>query len=261
MINICRPDSTKSCAACCGLYNVNEATRPILESRLRHRTTVFSTVDRTPNAIEGFAELIRRSESISPLDEDIHVCEFTGFVDPQARIVGCLLHPATSGNDGLDLRGLCHYGSLACKSFFCPAWTELPPRLRELVIALVEDWYLYGLLITDVDYVVSLFALIEYRVGSEIGSPAVLPPAARESLLTMLEWKDRSPLGQDSAVRRNRYYMKRTVFPDESGPRQWIATLTKVLEFTFDVQHEGRDAAVLIEDHLDSFASAYKAAL
>lgn len=126
-MNLCRPDRGKSCAACCGLYNVPEARRPALRAKLGNRSTIFRTIERSAEAILEFAEYIRQVEAELPLDGEIHACEFAGFLDPGFRSVGCMLHPAAPGNDGIDHRGLCHYGSMACKAFFCPAWNEVLP--------------------------------------------------------------------------------------------------------------------------------------
>ncbi len=174
-MNLCRPDSSKSCAACCGLYNVPNATRSALQFKLEKRTLAFREVERSPQAIEDYQMWVRANEAEGPLDEAIHVCEFAGFLDPQQRIVGCQLHPTGTGNQGVDLRGLCYYGSMACKSFFCPAWEEIPLRLRDMVCLLIDDWHVYGLVITDVDFVRSLFGLLEDRIEAELDSchPAI----------------------------------------------------------------------------------------
>ena len=127
-MNVCRPDSRKSCAACCGLYNVPDATRPALQAKLETRTRAFQNVERSPQAVEDYQLWVRAHEAETPLEEVIHVCEFAGFLDSHQRVVGCQLHPTAPGNEELDLRGLCYYGSMACKSFFCPAWGRNSPK-------------------------------------------------------------------------------------------------------------------------------------
>ena len=159
-MNLCRPDESKSCAACCGLYNLSDATRPILWQKLQRRTTLFRTTPRCADAIAVFQETVQLEEPEAPLEEIIHVCEFAGFLDQYRRVVGCQLHPSAPGNNGVDLRGLCHYGSMACKAFFCPSWTAIPPGYVEVLVKALQDWHLYGLVITDVDFVTSLFRLL-----------------------------------------------------------------------------------------------------
>ncbi len=117
-LNLCHPDKLKSCAACCGLYNVSDATKPTLEAILRDRSEIFEKTERSMNSILEFKQWVQQFQAVAPLDPDIHVCEFIGFLDPGYKTVGCLLHPSVPGNNNNDFRGLCYYGSMACKSFF-----------------------------------------------------------------------------------------------------------------------------------------------
>jgi len=250
---MCRPDSRKSCAACCGLYNVPNATRPALQAKLERRTKAFRDVERSPEAIERHQLWVRSVEAEAPLDDVIHVCEFAGFLDPLQRIVGCQLHPTAPGNDGLDLRGLCYYGSMACKAFFCPACEEIPPRLRDLVCLLVDDWHVYGLVVTDVDYVCSLFALLEDRVGAEL-DPAILQSSRAGEVLTgMLSWKDSWPFGRDVPLRRNRYYFKGAT----PNPQNAMERLIQCLCFTFGEDEQTEAAREFVDRAIDEFARAY----
>ena len=255
MTNLCRPDHLKSCAACCGLYNVRDARRPTLTRKLERRTRLFSAVDRTPEAIERFAEHISQTEADPPLDPEIHVCEFTGFVDSNGKSVGCMLHPDAPGNAGVDLRGLCHYGSLACRSFFCPACEALPQRYAQIVIALVDDWHLYGLAITDVDFVISLFGLIEHRLSHTL-DPDLIPPV-RELLRGMLCWKSSWPFGGPSSLRRSRYYFKQSVSEAGPDPDRYRAAMLDALTFTYDVPCATADAMRLIDENVDAVVAAY----
>ncbi|MEW6351586.1 MAG: hypothetical protein AB1646_21250 [Thermodesulfobacteriota bacterium] len=163
-LNLCWPDGSKSCAACCGLYNLVDGRRSTLLPRLEARTRTFAEVVRDPDAIAEFAVRVREQEAVTPLDPVIHVCEFVGFTDAAWRAPGCMLHPTAPGNRGVDFRGLCHYGSMACKGFFCPATEELEAYQAEIVIELIDDWHLYGLVATDVDYVKSVFRLVEMHI-------------------------------------------------------------------------------------------------
>ena len=117
-MNLCRPDNRKSCAACCGLYNVPDATRPSLVQKLTARTALFASTERSVETLIKYEACVREVERTTALDPAIHVCEFTGFLDEGRNIVGCMLHPTAQGNGGVDFRGLCYYGSVACKSFF-----------------------------------------------------------------------------------------------------------------------------------------------
>jgi len=165
---LCHPDSFKSCAACCGVYNVVDGRRDVLNSSILERTRKFRNVPREVYALVGFGDPVRGLHNLSPLDPDIHVCEYVGFVDGQDLTVGCMLHPAAPGNHGIDLRGLCYYGSAACKTFYCPACEELNDSIFKIVRRLIGDWYLYGLIATDVNYVAALIDLIELTIGAKL---------------------------------------------------------------------------------------------
>ncbi|MEJ2717206.1 MAG: hypothetical protein P8182_08715 [Deltaproteobacteria bacterium] len=189
-MNLCSPDQRKACAACCGLYNVPDGTRSALAKKMERRTLLFRHTDRSVEAILEYQALIRTAETEPPLDEAIHVCEFTGFVDSDNRVPGCLLHPSECGNCGVDLRGLCHYGSMACKAFFCPAWEHSDLPLLRLVSRLVDDWHLYGLVITDIDFVQALFGLIRHFLGEPVDPHRLIKGPGREIFTEMLCWKD-----------------------------------------------------------------------
>jgi hypothetical protein len=240
-VNLCRPDSQKSCAACCGLYNVPNATRPHLLEKLHTRTTLFAAVPRSAEAIVEFEAVVRALDHEKPLDSAIHVCEFTGFVDEQSRIVGCLLHPSGPGNDGVDLRGLCHYGSMACKTFFCPAWEEVPARYLEIAIRVVDDWHLYGLVVTDVAFLCGVFGLLEDALGRELDPAALCTGPAADMLHDILAWKDTWLLKGTALRRRSRYYVKSHYVRGLCRPSARREDVLAALSFTFGVD-TGREA-------------------
>ncbi len=257
-MNICHPDGKRSCAACCGLYNVRDGTRSALSHKLEQHTLLFGTVERSAAAICEYKSQVATEEENPPLDEEIHVCEFIGFLDPQQHLVGCMLHPAAKGNEGIDFRGLCHYGSMACKSFFCPAWDEVPPRFRDILLALVDDWHLYGLVMTDVDFVMSLFGLVEQRLGRPLPARKLTRTPAGSILSEMLSWKDSWPLAGKSRLRRSRYYFKspfHRLNPDfDANMTRFLGTLN----FTFDIEAESDGAANIVLVKLENFIAAYE---
>jgi hypothetical protein len=259
-MNLCRPDNSKSCAACCGLYNVTDGTRPTLQSKLDARTNLFRTVDRTPDALNEYEEHIRSVEHAPAHDAVIHVCEFSGFVDPHGRSVGCMLHPSASGNAGIDLRGMCHYGSMACKSFYCPAWTELPLLHRNVITEIIDDWYLYGLVITDVNFVLSLFRLVEQRLRKRIDPSFLNRRRARRAFLTMLQWKDTWPLSGNSSTRLSRYYVNDMSTKDARDGCGEISRLVESLRFTFDTDGIMNGADEMVMAGIEEFVQCYEPA-
>jgi hypothetical protein len=254
-MNLCCPDPGKSCAACCGLYNVPESRRPALRDKLGNRSTLFRTIERSAAAIPAFAEFVRQAEAELPLDGEIHACEFVGFLDPGFRSVGCMLHPAASGNGGIDHRGLCHYGSMACKAFFCPAWSEVPSRYLSILSDFIDDWHLWGLVATDVDYLSALFGLIEATLGRPADLLLQGERFPRDVFKRMLGWKDSWPLKGNSTMRRSRYYLKGS-FDRSTDIDENIEILLECLGFTFDVEFSPTRGRDLILKALDDLAMA-----
>jgi hypothetical protein len=147
---LCQPDRSKSCGACCGLYNLEDHSRATLEPLLRRRTSLYPSLREDPRRFQEVCS----PEAFPPnpkLLEAVYNCEFLGFLDREEKKVGCLLHPLV--NDGLDLRNHCFYGAELCAGHFCPSYTCLTKVEQKAVLNSVNDWYLYGLVITDIDLV------------------------------------------------------------------------------------------------------------
>ena len=187
--HLCQPDGQKSCAWCCGLYNFQDLGREGLIRRLRARTETFASTDRTISAILHFSDKIRRDEQSQLADPDFYSCEFVGFVDPSETRVGCMLHPLALGNNSIDWRGLSHHGAMACQGFFCRAFRELSSGEKKVILKTVQDWYLYGLVISDVDFTKGFFRLAEERFGRRIDPVRLLTPGASELLHDFFHWK------------------------------------------------------------------------
>ncbi len=165
---------------------------------LRARTVRFAQVPRTAAAIDAFA---RETTAIEPQERpfpQFHHCPFTGLIGKDLSRVGCLLHPMATGNNGVDFRGLSYYGGLACHSYFCPATHQVAPRHKKILRALIDDWHLYGLVVTESDLLMALFQEIERRLGRKIHLEAFYQyPEAVQPLMDLLrlkiDWPHRPP--------------------------------------------------------------------
>ncbi len=254
--NICRPNLHKSCAACCGLYNVKDASASLMSSELRRRSGIFEETSRSVEAMVNFKDLIASSSPLEALDREIHVCEFMGFLDSSERIVGCMLHPTSSGNFGVDFRGLCHYGAMACKSFYCPAWTELPARIKSIVADLAPDWRTYGLIITDTSFLLSLFELIEIQTSADLTLDSLRPPVLRQILTEILMLKDCWPLPQEPRMRKSNYYFK------SKSKKGSMVDLYEValgsLGFTYGLDLQGAQNVSLLSNRINRFVKIFK---
>jgi len=161
-LHLCQVSETVSCGACCGLYNeAAAASRKNLVKMLTDRTETFSELPRDMDAILAFGKDIEnRSTNGRPFPE-FHHCPFLGLIGPKKSRVGCLLHPKNPINQGIDYRGLSYYGGLACDVYFCPSTRFLSPVVKRLILSTADDWYIYGIVITEEKLLTSLFDHVE----------------------------------------------------------------------------------------------------
>lgn len=164
-IHLCQPDKTRSCGACCGLYNWEDHSRETLESLLKRRTELFLSLEEHPD-LERYSSLSQTFPSSPKLCETIYNCEFLGFIDREQKQVGCLLHPSL--HDGVDLRSYTFYGAKLCEEHFCTSFTYLTTIEQKSVILSLDDWYLYGLVITDIDLVKAFFTHVQNCLGDSV---------------------------------------------------------------------------------------------
>lgn len=195
---LCQISDRVSCGACCGLYNVANADRRTLTALLAQRTKRFAGVPRTVEAILRFKKELQQLEAHKHPLPDFHHCPFLGLVGPRRRTVGCMLHPAERGNAGRDFRSLSHYGGMACHIYFCEAARLLSARHKGIIRVVVHDWYLYGLVITEVKLLKAIFAELEDRLGRPLYPKEFDDhPRRREALYGLLllraSWPFRNP--------------------------------------------------------------------
>ena len=197
-VYLCQVGETLSCGACCGLYNLHDASRPHLAKLLTDRAERFRRIPRTADAIDAFRLEVERSDPRPRPFYDFYHCPFVGLIGPHGGRVGCLLHPLGDGNGGIDLRGLSFYGGLACREYFCPSCRSLPAAYKTMVQAACNDWYLYGLVITEERLLSAFFAEVERRldrplpVNARAAGPAA-QAAVAEFLALKIDWPYRGP--------------------------------------------------------------------
>ena len=254
--NICRPNPHKSCAACCGLYNVKDASAGLMSLELRRRSGLFEGTPRSVEALLNFKDFIATSSCLEAYDPEIHVCEFMGFLDSSERIVGCMLHPSSLGNSGIDLRGLCHYGAMACKSFYCPSWTELPVRIKSVVAELAPDWRTYGLIVTDTAFLISLFKLIECQIGVDLTLERLRTPVLRQMLTEVLLLKDCWSLPQESKLRVSAYYLRNA--HNRGGSIDLYEVMLESLGFSYGADLRGPENKSLLSARINHFVKLFK---
>ncbi|MCJ8501687.1 hypothetical protein [Desulfatitalea alkaliphila] len=263
-VYLCQVNETVSCGACCGLYNVADPSRANLNRLLTRRTETFATLPRTVAAMDDFSHRVQDRECDKRPFPDFHHCPFIGLIGPRRSRVGCLLHPLAEGNNGIDWRGLSFYGGLACHSYFCPATRTLPARYKQLLRLVAQDWYLYGMVVTEADLVAAMLQWIEQRTGTLLEpSRAMGRPEARRRLTELLDlkldWPFR-PSGHDTPCHN--------FFSDPPHRRPSIDyrglgvapspldTMLRELVCAFDTPADLRHAELLLQDRLTAAARA-----
>lgn len=168
-IYLCQVSEIVSCGACCGLYNLPDLSREKLEILLAKRTQDFASVTRTEEEIFEFKRRHRAPHRLSRPFAQFHHCPFLGLIGVEKSRVGCLLHPAVPGNQGKDYRSLSWYGEKACRTYLCPTTKKLPDVYRLILIEAIDNWYDFGLVVTEYSLVTAYFKEVEARLGRGVG--------------------------------------------------------------------------------------------
>lgn len=265
-IHLCQPDASKSCGACCGLYNYADSTRESLTRRLRKRTEYFSETVQEPEDIVTFSRMVTMQEEQSKLYEVIYCCEYLGFLDGEERRVGCLLHPLQ--RDGVDLREMSFYGKELCDGHLCPSYHYLSRMEKQALIHIIDDWYLYGLCVTDIDLVKSYFRIISEALGEmphpEKWNDDILREIALRFFSLKVSWPYRSP----ATNRFGKYYfdgsqymIKYIDYASLGCEKSRFDAIFLSLSSEFRNRDEVREGENLIQANIDEFVSAYVQAL
>jgi hypothetical protein len=259
---LCQPDPSKSCGACCGLYNWEDHARGTLIPLLERRTALFFSCGRDP---EGFQRAhARETIPSSPKHlETIYNCEFLGFLDEEQKRVGCLLHPSV--NQGRDLRDHCFYGMEICSGHLCPSHSHLTRAEQESVLAALEDWYLYGLVITDIDLVKEFFHHVQTRLGDSVREERLEERKIREALRDFFALKESWKFAS-SKNRLGKYYFSHSEYQVAriEYEKNWSLKPSRFdkilvsLSSDFRTPEEVFEAESIVEGKIDGFVRAYE---
>ena len=260
---LCQPDAFKSCAACCGLYNYVDSSRESLTRRLRARSQRFSEVMKTRGDIAYYAKETLAQEEVRKRYEVIYCCEYLGFLDEQEKRVGCLLHPEQ--NSGIDRRAGSFYGQDLCAGHLCPSHQYIPQVQLQILIKIIDDWYLYGLCLTDIDLVTFYFRLLADRVGEEL-KPEVFDQGALKDIASeYFNWKVSWPFRSPEVNRLGKYsfdgsqyrisQIDYNKFGREISP---LNTIFLSLSSCFNQAEEIAQAERLVWSNIERFISTYQ---
>lgn len=148
-----------------------------------------------PDDVHSFSEETKRREEGEKIYDVIYCCEFLGFLNGEEKRVGCLLHPRQ--NSGTDLREASFYGRELCDGHFCPSYHYLSREEKLTLITVIDDWYLYGLCITDIDLVKEYFRFLCDAIGDSMDSERFCSGTLKETIHRFfslkISWPFRSP--------------------------------------------------------------------
>jgi len=263
-IHLCQPDQSKSCGACCGLYNYAVSSKASLAERLRNRTALFQKMVSAPEDLPAFSEAVSSGEDGTKRYEVIYCCEYTGFLDAQERRVGCLLHPLRNG--GLDMREVSFYGKDLCDGHFCPSYHHISRKEKTALIEIIDDWYLWGLCITDIDLVVIWFRLVSEALGE-------MPPPERFGLKPLrsiarafFSFKTEWPFRSEAVNRFGKYYFDGSQYMINfidyealGAKRSPFDRIFLSLCSEFKNREGLRRGEVMIAENIEAFRRAYRA--
>lgn len=214
--------------------------------------------------IDTYRKIREKHLHTSKLCADIYNCEFLGFLDGGTKRVGCLAHPAVNnGKDLKDFRDLCLYGSEICQNHFCPGYSCLSTVEQKAVVQCLDDWYLYGLIITDIDLVKEFFRHVENRIGDSIREKNLLNPNALSALKDFFMLKENWPF-KASGPRLGKYYFTQTEYlisriryQERWGiPPSPYDKILVSLESDFSGKNQLEAAERIIEEKIEAFIAA-----
>ena len=263
---LCQVSQGVSCAACCGLYNVRDLSADGLEAMLTARTDAFDRVPRQAEAIEDFG---RQQFGWTPEERPFphfHHCPYVGLIGHGRRRVGCLLHPEAPGNGGHDWRMLSYYGAKACRTYFCPTTERLRAEHQLIICQGIDDWYLYGLMITEHRLWSAFFRELEGRLGR----PATLDDfigrhGARAQLQNFAALKLDWPFRRAGATGPCHFF-----FDDERNPRPVVERavaglpvspyemIFRELESWFADEADMRRAETMLEECIENLVAIFR---
>jgi len=261
--HLCQPDAGKSCGACCGLYNYADSSRESLVLRLRRRTELFRRAGKSPEGLQVFSRMIQATEDMARRYEVIYCCEYLGFLDMEEKRVGCLLHPLQNG--GVDHRGLSFYGRELCDGHFCPSYHYISREEKQALLHIIDDWYLFGLVITDIDLVKSYFQLISDGVYETPSPDRFKDGRLREKAGAFFDLKLSWPFRSADVHRLGKYYFDGSQYMikhiDYGALGSEISRFDRIflsLTSDFRSREDLQRAEELIQSHLDGFIRAYR---
>lgn len=213
-IYLCQVSATVSCGACCGLYNLPDISREELEILLSKRTEAFASVPRTEDGIYDFQRKNKGPHRLTRPFAQFHHCPFLGLIGSRNSRVGCLLHPATPGNNGIDYRSQSWYGEQACRTYFCPSTKKLPTVYQSILIQTIDNWYVLGLIVTEHALLTAYFKEVEFLLGRHVTEIDYTQNiGARDAFREFAELKSKWPYRREDSPGPCNFFFENGLYP------------------------------------------------
>jgi hypothetical protein len=183
-----------SCGACCGLYNTGDHGRPAVAAELRRRTRALARVERSEPAFRAAAARLAEGGP-RPLFSSVRLCPLLGYLDEAETRIGCLAHPLATG--GPDLRAAGAYDVVTCHAFLCPSHAWLSEEEAALAEAACDSWHLYGLVVTDVEFLRAVLGAAAALTGARLEQRHLGHAPFRVALARLLAMKEELEPGSE----------------------------------------------------------------
>jgi len=163
------------------------------------------------------------------------------------------------------MRSVSFYGQETCAGHICPSHHFIPRNQSQILVKIIDDWYLFGLCLTDIDLVVEYFKMLADKIGEEI-KPSVFDREILKNIaLEFFNWKINWPFRSEEANRLGKYYFDGSQYMisyiDYEKLGREISPFDKIfmsLSSKFADASEVAAAENLLSGNVRKFVSAYK---
>ncbi len=227
---------------------------------LEMQTAKMDNWDGTDKDIERIRDEV---EKIRPQNRFsvIYNCPFSGFINKNYTMVGCLLHPLKLGK---DLRDYCQYGHKTCGEAKCTAYTYLSDDEAHAVMASCKDWYLYTMTITDTDFIKDFFKLCEQKILAPLKTDRI----AKEIKLARafgnyLSLKENWPYATDPErygkyyFTENQYHIYKIDYQKLGAKKPDCHKIILALGSVIESKNDLEKAVEIIDEKVDGFLGVY----
>jgi hypothetical protein len=152
-----------------------------------------------------------------------------------------------------------------CDGHFCPSYTYLTAHEQQAVVTTIDDWYLYGLVATDIDFIKEFFTVVQNCLGESLHPERVKHPPVKEALCDFFKLKECWKFAS-KGNRLGKYYFSQAEYNIarieyqkhwDIKPSRFDKILLS-LASEFQTRDDLVEAEALIEEKIIKFIAAYQ---